>query len=148
LFHEHFIDRAIWYKGHGNPAMAANVMASRFEDIWIWSNKKGATRAIPTASFRGTVENVIECGSASSENESAGNHAATMPIKVCAYAIQSFSPAQGSIYEPFSGSGTTIIACEQLGRKCRAMEISPAYVAVALQRFKDATGKTPRLLNV
>jgi DNA modification methylase len=52
----------------------------------------------------------------------------------------------GDIYEPFSGSGTTIIACEQLGRKCRAIEISPAYVAVALQRWADATGKTPKLV--
>jgi DNA modification methylase len=48
--------------------------------------------------------------------------------------------------EPFCGTGTTIIACEQLGRKCRAIEISPAYVAVALQRWADATGKTPRLV--
>ena len=40
---------------------------------------------------------------------------------------------------------TTIIACEQLGRKCRAVEISPGYVAVALQRWADATGETPTL---
>ena len=53
---------------------------------------------------------------------------------------------KGLVYEPFSGSGTTIIACEQLGRKCRAIEISPAYVAVALQRWADATGKTPKLV--
>jgi DNA modification methylase len=53
----------------------------------------------------------------------------------------------GDIYEPFSGSGTTIIACEQLGRKARAIEISPAYVAVALQRWADATSKTPRLVS-
>jgi len=53
----------------------------------------------------------------------------------------------GSVYDPYCGSGTTLIACEQLGRKCRAIEISPAYVAVALQRFKDATGKTPILLD-
>lgn len=53
----------------------------------------------------------------------------------------------GDVYEPFSGSGTTIIACERLGRKCRAMEISPAYTAVAIQRFVDATGKEPKLLK-
>ena len=46
--------------------------------------------------------------------------------------------------EPFD---EVIIACEQLGRKCRAIEISPGYVAVALQRFKDATGKTPTLIE-
>ena len=50
------------------------------------------------------------------------------------------------VYEPFSGSGTTIIACEQLGRKCRAIEISPGYVAVAIQRWADATGKEPKRL--
>ena len=51
------------------------------------------------------------------------------------------------VYEPFSGSGTTLIACERLGRKCRAVEISPAYVAVALQRWADMTGKTPVLIE-
>lgn len=58
-----------------------------------------------------------------------------------------FSSNVGAIvFDGFSGSGTTIIACEQLGRKCRAVEISPAYVAVALQRWADATGKTPVLI--
>jgi len=49
------------------------------------------------------------------------------------------------IYEPFSGSGTTIIACEQLGRKCRAMEIEPRYVDVAVRRWEKFTGKTAEL---
>jgi len=52
----------------------------------------------------------------------------------------------GIVYEPFLGSGTTLIACERLGRKCRAVEISPAYCAVAIQRWVDATGKTPVLI--
>jgi len=54
---------------------------------------------------------------------------------------------EGVVYDPFSGSGTTIIACENLSRRCRAVEISPGYVGVALQRFKDHTGKTPVLLT-
>jgi len=53
----------------------------------------------------------------------------------------------GIVYEPFSGSGTTLIACERLGRKCRAVEISPAYVAVAIQRWVDVTGKEPVKLS-
>ena len=51
------------------------------------------------------------------------------------------------IYDPFVGSGTTLIACERLGRKCRAVEISPAYCAVAIQRWVDVTGKEPVLLE-
>lgn len=42
------------------------------------------------------------------------------------------------IYEPFCGSGTTLVACQNLGRRGRAIEISPAYVAVTLQRMQDA----------
>jgi len=51
------------------------------------------------------------------------------------------------IIDPFAGSGTTLIACENTGRKCRGVEISPDYCAVILQRFKDATGKEPVRIN-
>jgi DNA modification methylase len=51
------------------------------------------------------------------------------------------------IYDPFLGSGTTLIACERLGRKCRAVEISPAYCAVAIQRWVDVTGGKPELVQ-
>lgn len=53
----------------------------------------------------------------------------------------------GIIYDCFLGSGTTLIACENLNRRCRAIEISPAYVGVTLQRFLDHTGQTPQLIN-
>ena len=49
------------------------------------------------------------------------------------------------VFDGFLGSGTTLLACEQLNRKCRAIEISAEYCAVALQRFFDATGITPEL---
>jgi len=52
---------------------------------------------------------------------------------------------QGVVYDPYCGSGTTIIACQELGRKCRAIEISPDYVAITLERFKLATGIEPSL---
>lgn len=56
--------------------------------------------------------------------------------------------AQGDIvYEPFSGSGTTIIACENLSRRCRAIEIDAGYVAVALERWATHTGQTPELIE-
>jgi DNA modification methylase len=73
-------------------------------------------------------------------------HPTMKPVEMWVYAIGNHTKSGDTVYEPFSGSGTTIIACEQLGRKCRAIEISPAYVAVALQRWADATGKTPRKL--
>lgn len=51
----------------------------------------------------------------------------------------------GTIYDPFSGSGTTIIAAEQLGRKCYAIEIEPRYVDVAVKRWENFTGRKATL---
>ena len=72
-------------------------------------------------------------------------HAAEKPVELMQRAIEVCS-AGGVVVDPFLGSGTTLIACERLGRRCRACEIEPGYVAVALERFYQMTGKTPVLL--
>jgi hypothetical protein len=54
------------------------------------------------------------------------------------------SPGQ-AVYEPFSGSGTTIIAAEISGRSCHAIELAPQYVDVAVERWQAFTGKAARL---
>ena len=54
------------------------------------------------------------------------------------------SPGQ-AVYEPFSGSGTTIVAAEMTGRSCFAIEIDPAYVDVAVLRWQAFTGEDTRL---
>jgi len=74
-------------------------------------------------------------------------HPTMKPVELYLRALSNSSKAGDVVAEPFCGSGTSLIACEQLGRKCRAIEINPGYVAVALQRFKDATGKEPNLLT-
>lgn len=58
--------------------------------------------------------------------------------------VNNSSPGQ-AIYEPFSGSGTTIIACEMEGRSCHAIELNPAYVDVAIKRWQDFTGEAATL---
>jgi len=69
-------------------------------------------------------------------------HPATFPIPLAAFAIQSWP---GITYEPFCGSGTTLIAAEQLGRKCYGMEISPQYCDVIVKRWETLTGKKAEL---
>ena len=51
------------------------------------------------------------------------------------------------VFEPFSGSGSQLIAAEKLGRHCRAIEISPAFVDVAVKRWEEATGREAILHN-
>ncbi|MFC7544088.1 DNA-methyltransferase [Siccirubricoccus deserti] len=58
--------------------------------------------------------------------------------------VNNSSPGQ-AVYEPFSGSGTTLIAAEMEGRACHALELSPAYVDVALTRWQAFTGQPAML---
>jgi hypothetical protein len=53
----------------------------------------------------------------------------------------SFHPSGDILFEPFGGSGSTLIACEKTGRRCYMMELSPAYCDVICQRWELATGK-------
>jgi len=68
-------------------------------------------------------------------------HPTMKPVALVARAIEHSAAPGELIYEPFSGSGTTIIAAEQLGRRCYAMEIEPRYVDVAVQRWEEFTGR-------
>ncbi len=140
-FRDHFVDRMVWFKGQGQPAMAANVMNSRFEDIWIFSPQENPSRAIPTGRFQSTVSNVYEGHGASGENVASTIHAASMPVHLALHILQSMDGTGGLVYEPFCGTGTTIIAAEQLGRRCFAVELVPQYVDVAITRWQDFTGK-------
>lgn len=72
-------------------------------------------------------------------------HPAPFPIALPERALETTSSI--IIYEPFLGSGTTLIACENLGRRCRAIELSPVYIAVALERWSQHTGQEPELVK-
>jgi len=84
-------------------------------------------------------DNVFRCGSSKGQQL---DHPATFPVALPSIAINSWP---GHIYEPFCGSGTTLIAAEQLNRKCYGMEISPAYCDVIVKRWETLTGKTATL---
>jgi DNA modification methylase len=75
------------------------------------------------------------------------DHPTVKPVECFEYPMWQHTNEGDLCYEPFSGSGTQIIAAERTGRRCFAMEIAPEFVAVALQRYLDATGKTPVLLE-
>ena len=136
---DRLIDIITWDKGHAAPQMAAGVLASRYEGI-IGMGKPDASRAFPLSSWRGTLQSVYEAPP-QRNNEYSDIHAATMPVHVPAWIMRTLCDQSQSVYEPFCGSGTTLIAAEQLGRKCYGMEISPAYCDVIVNRWETLTGK-------
>ena len=71
-------------------------------------------------------------------------HPAQFPIALPAEYLKAFG---GAVYDPFLGSGTTLIAAEQLGRRCFGMEISPAYCDVIVKRWETLTGRKATLVT-
>lgn len=72
------------------------------------------------------------------------NHPTMKPVELFVKAISNSSRSHDQVFDPFLGSGTTLVACEQTGRLGRGLELEPKYCAVILQRMSDM-GLTPRL---
>lgn len=134
-FSDKFCDVAIWDKCHAAPALAQRVMDSRFEFVLVFGGN--GSRAIGTRDFRGMVHNVYS-GNPQRHNDNASVRAATFPIDFPEYFINNFTNKDEIVLDPFLGTGTTMVACENLHRKCRGIEISPNYCAVILERMSTA----------
>ena len=144
-FKNQYADVVIWNKGHGAPAMAKNVLNSCFEYVFIFSQENDASRAISSGEdFRGTIKNVYD-GPPQRENEFSEVHAATFPVHLPSFFIKNFT--KESVLDLFGGTGTTMIAAEQLGRKSYLMEIDPKYCDVIIARWEKFTGKQAVKIN-
>ena len=124
---------------------------------WIKRNGQGQTglggtnKWDPILVYGCPIDNqidMIEANNDYSEGIKAGGvHPTPKPVQLWAEVLVRFGTQTGIIYEPFCGTGTTILAAHQLDRRCRAIEIDPGYAAVSIQRFFDVTGTQPKLLS-
>ena len=109
----------------------------RYEPIWYgWPGSA-------TSSFcsRRDLDDVWEIPRPKRSDE----HPTMKPVELVARAIQNSSKPKGVVADLFAGAGSTLIAAEQLGRACRAMELEPAYCDVICARWSALTGKEPVL---
>lgn len=74
-------------------------------------------------------------------------HPTMKPVELFGYQIKNSTTLHGLVLDPFMGSGTTLIACEQLNRKCYGMEIDPLYCDVIVKRWENLTNKKAVLSN-
>lgn len=115
-------------------------------DSWAGSDPLFAGRVDETTvlAFGAEMTTVWEIGYGG-EDEKATVHGTQKPVECMARPIRNH--AAGLVFDPFCGTGSTIIACERLDRQCFAIEIDPEYCAVILQRYQDATGTNPVQLS-
>lgn len=74
-------------------------------------------------------------------------HPTMKPIKLIARLLRNSSRQEELVLDLFGGSGSTLMACEQLNRKCYTMEYDPRYVDVIIQRWEEFTGRKAELIN-
>ena len=125
-----FIPRSliIWDKGHIVPSRGHYNW--RHESCW-YAVKKGAQANWQGGHKASTLWEI------DNPRKSKTGHSARKPVECMQRPIHNH---QGDVYDPFIGSGTTLIAGEQEGRRVYAIEIDPAYVDVTVKRWEDFTG--------
>jgi DNA modification methylase len=74
-------------------------------------------------------------------------HPTMKPTQLIAQMVRNSSKPGEIVYDPFGGSGSTLIACEELGRHCRTIELAPGYADVILARWEKLTGDTATRIN-
>lgn len=142
--------RRVWCKPVARVAApwcaSSNRSATNFEHVWTWKTDGPAIIGrVPgpmdsqTGWFDTSRMDGVDVGK--------GTHGAGMPTSTALWMLTVHSRSGSVVHEPFCGTGTTIVAAENLNRRCFALEIEPKYVAVAIQRWADATGKTPERVD-
>ena len=134
----------------------ADAAASRFgpQIIWAkdrfalgrgdyhWQHEPAGTRSKRHGSLGGGSQANHAVADPDSHAGHADGHGTQKPVECMLRPIENNSSPGQAVYEPFSGSGTTIIAAEMTGRVCHAIELNPVYVDVAVRRWQAFTGQT------
>lgn len=152
----------IWHAGNMAHVVAESLLASSFQIraqiIWAKSQfvigrgdyhshhepcwyavKKGKTGHYVGDRKQSTLWQIPK------PQKSETGHSTQKPVECMQRPIENNSSPGQAVYEPFSGSGTTLIAAEMTGRACHAIELNPAYVDVAVRRWQEFTGQHAKL---
>jgi DNA modification methylase len=140
---DNIVDMLIWDKGHAAPNIHPNIVSNNFEFIFVFG-EDNANRTLKHGNFRGTYGAIVRVGVG--QNEYADIHKAVFPVALPGEILNINGNAK-SVLDLFGGTGTTMIAAEQLGRKCFMMELDPHYCTVIIARWEKLTGQKAVKLN-
>lgn len=136
-FEENYKNTIIWKKNGGGMGDLENDYAPEYEMI-IFCNPENT----PLNGKRDT--NIWEVDR---DDVNSYQHPTQKPVELPAKAVKNSSSRGGIVADYFAGSGSTLLACEQLDRKCFTMEIDPVYCDVIVKRWEDLTGEKPERIK-
>ncbi len=136
-FNEQLKDIIIWDKGHGQPAMAEQVLNRRTELILVFDKHDAISRQfLEKGRFkRGTLEDIWVIKRQQSKLK---GHGAVFPEKLVETVLTNFTDENDVIYDPFMGTGTTALVAQNLNRNYIGSEISEKYITVAQDRLRNS----------
>lgn len=134
-----FVNRAqiVWDKGR--------LIISRGHYHWRHEACWYAVRKLKTANWQGDRKQVTVWQIPHRRSDT--GHATQKPIECMRRPILNHTLQGDAVYDPFLGSGTTLMAAEITGRTCYGIELSPDYVALAIARWEQLTGKKAALAS-
>lgn len=152
-----YMELIVWDKGHGMPIVSKDMLTRQYEDILMLGDDASISNDMELY-YLGTTEkrgyfnkkkgkgitNYWRIGTGNTQLE---NHKACFPVELPARAIELTTNKNDVVVDCFGGSGTTLIAAEQLQRKCYMMELDPQYCDVIIKRWEKLTGKKAELID-
>jgi len=127
----------LWQHTKKNPVSRNYLPNYTHENIFLASKEK-LEHGIKTEHNDKLANDVWEISQFSAGGK---GHPAAFPIELVELPILSMTNENENLFEPFGGSGSTLIACEKTNRKCFMMEIDPLYCQVIIDRYKKYTGR-------
>lgn len=126
----YLVEQVCWKKSSTIPFKGS--LMRDWEPVYIFSTNKQPVAVKEVTSNFWQISNT---------NSQAENHKACFPVELPEMGISIVSKNTGIVFDPFGGSGSTLIACEKKGRKARLMELDPKYIDVIIKRWQDYTGR-------
>ena len=109
-----------------------NTMPTFGDAELIWTNVERKSVVIYEYEYNGLIN----------QEDEERKHATQKPVKLISEMLKDYSENENLILDSFLGSGSTLIAAEQMDRRCYGMEIDPQYVDVCVERWENLTGET------
>jgi DNA modification methylase len=138
------VNLVIWKKQH--LVLSRGDYHYQHEPLW-YGVRKGKKHNWQGKRDQTTVWDIDNNNYGAKTKEEQTGHGTQKPIECMLRPILNNSAQGESVYDPFGGSGTTLIACERSKRNCYMMELSPAYVDVIIKRWEKETNQKAVLLN-
>ena len=151
-----FLELIVWDKGHAMPIVSREGLTRRYEDILLAGNEESVSKDLELyflgrndkrAYFnKKTQKGITNYWRIGTNKTQLINHSACFPVALPKMGIEMMTNRGEIVLDPFGGSGSTLIACEQLNRKCYMMELDPKYTDVIIERWEKFTGRQAKKL--